>query len=362
MRFYCLIDKKTAASSPSYASMDGEGQGRADNMNDNKETTEGNETPAPEGREKGVSIQPMNAGSHLPGRAALTPPPPSAPAEFLKSQNHLERDEVARQPGPAPVTPPPASVPTEFLEIQEWKDSAAKGPDGMMQDFLKSALFPPREFETGIWPAPWPEEEQTETESQPAPVEVDEPVRVRGLPLGRGEEITRVLRPDEGLSDSIPSAGQALILTNRRLIAFRGVEGFRDTHVAKPSDIRQFSVRTGQRNWTAILQGILMMVSGGFLYLVVGYWLTGQISGPNVPVLNIDVAPLIALLIILAGLLVLLQNYFTRPAGAVIFRGRGVEFSFPFRSALDVQQIYEFVDLVQRAAQQSGGPSDAETP
>ena len=117
-----------------------------------------------------------------------------------------------------------------------------------------------------------------------------------------------------------------------------------------------------QRNWTAILQGILMMVSGGFLYLVVGYWLAGQISGPNVPVLNIDVAPLIALLIVLAGLLVLLQNYFTRPAGAIIFRGRGVEFSFPFRSALDVQQIYEFVDLVQKAAQRNGGQSDAESP
>ena len=335
---------------------------RASNMNDNEQTIQENETPAPEKRDTGVSIHSMSAGSHPQSRSALTPPPPSAPEEFLKAQNHSVRDEVAEQSAPAPVTPPPASVPTEFLGIQEWKDSAAKGPDVLMQDFLKSTPFPPKEFETGIWPALWPEEEQAEAEMEPAPAEVDEPVRVRGLPLGRGEEITQVLRPDEGLSDAIPSAGQALILTNRRLIAFRGVEGFRDTHVARPSDIRQFSVRTGQRNWTAILQGILMMVSGGFLYLVVGYWLTGQISGPNVPVLNIDVAPLIALLIILAGLLVLLQNYFTRPAGAVIFRGRGVEFSFPFRSALDVRQIYEFVDLVQRAGQRNGGPSDGETP
>ena len=331
-------------------------------MNDNEEIIHENESPAPDGREAGAFIHSMAGGSHPQGRPALTPPPPSAPGEFLKAQSHSVNEEVVRQPAPIQVTPPPASVPTEFLGIQEWKDSAARGPDGLMQDFLKSTPFPPREFETGIWPAPWPEEEQTETELETGTVEVGEPVRVRGLPLGRGEEVTRVLLPNEGLSNNIPSAGQALILTNRRLIAFRGVEGFRDTHVARPSDISQFSVRTGQRNWTAILQGILMMVSGGFLYLVVGYWLAGQISGPNVPVLNIDVAPLIALLIILAGLLVLLQNYFTRPAGAVIFRGRGVEFSFPFRSALEVQQIYEFVDLVQREAQRNGGQSDAESP
>ena len=191
---------------------------------------------------------------------------------------------------------------------------------------------------------------------------VDEPARIRGVPMIRDEQITRVLLPDEGLTDTFPPSGQALILTNRRLIAFRGVEGFRDTHVARPSDISQFSIRTGQRNWTAILQGFLMMVGGGLLYLVVGYWLTGQIGGPNVPVLNIDVAPLIALLIILAGLLVLLQNYFTRPAGAVIFRGTGIEIAFPFRSALDVRQIYEFVDLVQKAAQRNGAVSGVDTP
>jgi len=101
-----------------------------------------------------------------------------------------------------------------------------------------------------------------------------------------------------------------------------------------------------------------MVATLGFGHFVVGafmFWLAGQISGPNVPVLNIDVAPLIALLIILAGLLVLLQNYFTRPAGAVAFRGAGVEIAFPFRSALDLGQIYDFVEMV-RVAQQSAEP------
>lgn len=330
-------------------------------MHDSQETIQERETSELEAGEPDAFVRLDNAHSIL---RALTPPPPSAPSEFLKAQNHPLRDEVAQQAGPAPVTPPPASVPAEFLVIQQSKDPSARSPDRLMEAFLESMSSPPREFETGIWPVQWSEEEQEEqieAEPESASAEVAEPVRIRGFPLTRGEEITRVLLPDKGLSDTLPRSGQALILTSRRLIAFRGVDGFRDTHMARTSDIRQFSVRAGQRNWTAILQGLLMTVGGGLLYLIVGYWLAGQISGPNVPVLNIDVAPLIALLIILAGLLVLLQNYFTRPDGAVIFRGTGLEIAFPFRSALDVQQIYEFVDSVQNAAQRSSGPSDAET-
>ena len=173
--------------------------------------------------------------------------------------------------------------------------------------------------------------------------------RVREVALASGEEISLVFLPDEGIVESVPRSGQALILTDRRLIAFRGVEGFRDTHMALASEISQCSVRTGQRNWSAILQGLMIMVGGAFLYLIVGYWLAGQVSGPNVPVLNIDVAPLIALLIILAGLFVLASNYFMRPAGALIFHGDGVEIAFPFRSSLRLEQVYDFVDRTQAA-------------
>ena len=330
-------------------------------MNNNESTIEKHEATKPEVRVPDTPVISKSAPSGRQGGPALTPPPPSAPGEFLDAQNHSDGFLPSAPVSPYPVTPPPPSVPTEFLDVQQWKDTSSSGPAGLMEDFLKSDPPPPKEFETGVWPLQWQEEEPAQAEMEGTLVEVGEPVRLRGVPLVQGEEITRVMLPDDGLSDVLPPSGQALILTSRRLIAFRGVEGFRDTHVARTSDIRQFSVRTGQRNWTAILQGILMMAAGGFLYLVVGYWLAGQISGPNVPVLDIDVAPLIALLIILAGLLVLLQNYFTRPAGALIFRGPGVEIAFPFRSALNLQHIYEFVDLVQRAGQRYGVASDSET-
>ncbi len=321
----------------------------ASDMNDNKETVQAPESQRPESRARYASARP------------LTPPPPSAPGEFLKAQCHPVRLEAARPPGPAPVTPPPASVPAEFLASQQWKEPSGEGPAGLMENFLASAASSsPGGYDSGIWPLQWREEEPAAAGSESV-ADAGEPVRVRGVPLARGEEIIQALLPGEGLSDTPPPSGQALILTNRRLIAFRGAESFRDTHMTRTSGISQFSVRTGQRNWTAVLQGILMMVGGGLLYLVVGYWLAGRISGPSVPVLNIDVAPLIALLILLAGLLVFLQNYFARPEGAVIFRGTGIELAFPFHGALDVKQIYEFVDLVQMSTQRNGGGPDAET-
>ncbi len=332
------------------------------NDNDNKETSHKNETPATERREADTPGLSKRAVSNPPARPLEIPPPSSAPREFLKAQSCPVFHQVAQQPAPAPVTPPPTSAPTEFLAVQQWKKPSEKGPAGLMDDFLESAgTGPPPEFDSGIWRLQDQGVEAEADKTNSAAADAGQPMRIRGIPLARDEEITRILLSNEGLSDTLPPSGQALILTNRRLIAFRGAEGFRDTHMAKTSDIKQFSIRTGQRNWNAILQGVLMMAGGGLLYLVVSYWLAGQIRGPNIPALNIDVAPLITLLIILAGLLVLLQNYFTRPAGAIVFRGAGLELGFPFHSALDIEQIYEFVDLAQITTQRNGGAADAET-
>ena len=282
--------------------------------------------------------------------APITPPPPSAPTEFLESQWLLVSSTLSVDgDNEAALTPPPPSAPSEFLFAQ-WSDGEATDVD-------IREIAPP-DFEAAIMVSIQSLEQLKKLESQPETAReettADEleaveasPFRIRGVPLGRAEEISRVFLPNEGLVDSVPRTGQALILTNQRLIAFRGVEGYRDTHMAMSSEIAQCSVRTGQRNWTAIAQGLMIMVGGAVLYLIVGYWLAGQVSGPNVPVLNIDIAPLIALLIVLAGVFILASNYFTRPAGALIFHGEGMEIAFPFRSSLDVQQVYDLVDLAQ---------------
>lgn len=284
------------------------------------------------------------------------PPPPSAPGEFLISQwiGSLAPAKSYRGVG-GPLAPPPPSAPAEFLSAQ-WLDGAV--PDlgleatdvAVFQDAVPDSVDSSSQLES-LSEISGPSDETPPPDDGELPDRSDQAaaVRLREVALSRDEAVSLVFLPDKGLVDEVPRSGQALILTNHRIIAFRGVEGFRDTHMALASEISQWSVRTGQRNWGAILQGLMIMVGGGFLYLIVGYWLAGQVSGPNVPVLNIDVAPLIALLIILAGLFILASNYFTRPAGALIFRGTGVEIAFPFRSSLALGEVYDFVDRAHSA-------------
>ena len=286
------------------------------------------------------------------------PPPPTAPTEFLRSQwLELQPPSKNYRKTGDPLAPPPASAPEEFLSAQ-WmggvvpETSASETDQAIFENALPAAIECSSQLHSlGVEPGPSVESPATGGGGIPERGIEAAPTRIREVALAPDEEITMVFLPDEGVVDSVPRTGQALILTSDRLIAFRGMEGFRDTHMAMASEISQCSVRTGQRNWTAILQGLTIMAGGAFLYLIVGYWLAGQVSGPNVPVLNIDVAPLIALLIILTGLLVLASNYFTRPAGALIFHGEGVDIAFPFRSSLGLAQVYDFVDrahLVRR--------------
>ena len=300
------------------------------------------------------------------------PPPPSAPGEFLTSQWIGPSAPVKSYRGVGePLAPPPPSAPGEFLSAQ-WLDGAIPGPRPEASDLAVFRDAVPDSIGSSSQLESLAAELELTDETPPMADGEDSgggdkavAARLREVPLALDEEVALVFLPDEGLVDAVPRAGQALILTNHRIIAFRGVEGFRDTHMALASEISQCSVRTGQRNWAAILQGLMIMVGGGFLYLVVGYWLAGQVSGPNVPVLNIDVAPLVALLIILAGLFVLASNYFTRPAGALIFHGEGWEISFPFRSSLGLGEVYDFVDRAhsarwRRAAAGAGGGLDGD--
>ena len=282
------------------------------------------------------------------------PPPPSAPGEFLASQWIGSLTPVVSYGRVGePLAPPPPSAPGEFLTAQ-WSDGVIpelqddEGNLAIFRDAVPDCIVSSSQLEALAADSVLSDETLPPSDDEVRDdIEEAVTVRLREVPLAPDEDISLVFLPGEGLVDEVPRSGQALILTNQRLIAFRGVEGFRDTHMALASEITQCSVRTGQRNWGAILQGLMIMIGGAFLYLIVGYWLAGQVSGPNVPVLNIDVAPLIALLIILAGLFILASNYFTRPAGAIIFHGLGVEIAFPFRSSLGLGEIYEFVDRVQ---------------
>ena len=201
----------------------------AGNMNENEETTQEQKTLQPESEVADTPVLNASALSTRKGNSVLTPPPPSAPGEFLKAQSTPVLSQVSDPTGPSTVTPPPASVPTEFLDVQQWKETPVDGPAGLMYDFLKSASPTwHREFESGTWPLMWEEEETAEPEEETTATDSEEPVRIRGVVLARGEEITRVLLPDEGLSDALPGAlvepprGRARDLVNGRTIVRDG--------------------------------------------------------------------------------------------------------------------------------------------
>ena len=173
---------------------------------------------------------------------------------------------------------------------------------------------------------------------------LEEPAKVREIVLQRGEEVTHIFCPSDGLAAELPANGEVLVLTNERIIAFCQSDSRRETYLVPTSEMKHAVVKAGSRNPATLLQGILMMFVGLMAYVIIGYWLASQLDGPTVPVLNMDLGPLIALVITFAGLGLIAEVYFTKPNGTVAFQAEGVQFSFPFRGEAAVAQVYDVVN------------------
>jgi len=98
---------------------------------------------------------------------------------------------------------------------------------------------------------------------------------------------------------------------------------------------------------------LLLIIGGIFL----AYWLTGQFSGPSVPVLKMDTGPLLVLIVVLIGLVLIGRYYFAKEDGSVIFQGSNWVFAFPYRSDRAGQDIYQVVNSVFAARQARNGYS-----
>ena len=114
--------------------------------------------------------------------------------------------------------------------------------------------------------------------------------------------IIQVFCPDRGLTQEPPVRGKVLITTNQRILAFSRDDDRNDTYLVPIEELKGVAVKTGDRSYGSLFQGLLLIIGGIFLYLVVAYWWTGQFTGPSVPVLNIDAGPLMVLLVVLIGL------------------------------------------------------------
>ena len=174
---------------------------------------------------------------------------------------------------------------------------------------------------------------------------------IRKVSLLSGETVTHTFCPEEGLIPHPREEGRMLVLTNRRVIAFGRRDGTRETVLMPVEEVKAVAVNAGRRSKGTLFQGGLMVMAGVFFYVLLAYWLTGQVDGPSIPVIRMDLLAFLVFLGILSGIGIMAQFYFGRPDGEVTFQGDGVKVTFPFRGKTAEDQIYQVVDATFAARQ-----------
>ena len=182
--------------------------------------------------------------------------------------------------------------------------------------------------------------------------------QVRGVVLRPGETLNNVFTPELGLTETPPLTGQVLITTNQRVLAFCHNDGRNETFLVPVDELHSVAVKSRSRNAISILQSTVLGAGGILLYLVVAYWLTGRFDGPNVPWINIDIGPLLVLLVALVAVFLLGRHYFSKEDGSVIFQGNNWSFEFPYRGERASQEIYQVVNSLFAARVSRDGYTD----
>ena len=180
---------------------------------------------------------------------------------------------------------------------------------------------------------------------------------IRRVALLSGEGIIQVFCPDRGLTEEPPVRGKVLITTNQRILAFSRDDDRNETYLVPIEELKGVAVKTGDRSYGSLFQGLLLIIGAIFLYLVVAYWLVGKFTGWSVPVLNMDTGPLMLMIVVLIGLGLFVRYYFGREDGSIIFQGSSWVFAFPYQSDRARQDIYTVVNSVFAARQARNGYS-----
>ena len=168
--------------------------------------------------------------------------------------------------------------------------------------------------------------------------------QIRNVALLPGEWVNHVFCPMEGLVPEPPAAGQTLVATNQRILAFNLGDRKSDLFVAPLDDLRGVSLNPGVRSPGSVLQGTLLILGAMFIYLVLAYWLTGTFEGPNVPIINMDLGALVVLAAAIVGAIYIGRQYFTRQWGTVTMHGTNWSFTFPFLGGAPGREIYQVIN------------------
>jgi hypothetical protein len=182
-------------------------------------------------------------------------------------------------------------------------------------------------------------------------------VYIRDVALLPGEKVTRIFSPDLGLINETPEAGQVLITTNRRILAFTNRDGREETFLAFVEELKGVAVKSGSRRGGSPLQALLLAAGGIFLYVAFAYWVAGRVGGPNIPILNMDFGPFILMIGALLGAVLAGRYYYGKRDGSVTFQGSSWIFVFPYRGDVARENIYRVVNTLFAARDSSIGYS-----
>jgi hypothetical protein len=170
--------------------------------------------------------------------------------------------------------------------------------------------------------------------------------QIRDVSLLQGEKVTHVFSPQNGLLEEPSSTGRLLITTSHRIVSFSNGQGNHETLLVPVEELKGVVVKSGTRNPNSLIQGLILVVSGLIIYFVLSYWITGHFDGPSVPIINIDLAPLIILLgLVFAGWM-LGKHYFTSASGSVTFQGSNWVFTFPYTGEKASSEVHQLVKTV----------------
>ncbi|MEC9308953.1 MAG: hypothetical protein VX966_05550 [Chloroflexota bacterium] len=170
--------------------------------------------------------------------------------------------------------------------------------------------------------------------------------QIRNVELLADETIAASFSSTKGIVPEPTSYGTLLVITSERLLSFTESNNQREALIVPLEDLDGITVKHGYRKNWSLLQGILMIISGLFLYLALSYWVTGQWNGPSVPLINIDLGPLVVLVVIALTLWLGSKFYFGRRRGNIMFQGGNWVVSIPATGPDSESQMYELTNLI----------------
>ncbi len=167
--------------------------------------------------------------------------------------------------------------------------------------------------------------------------------RIRGVPLLPQEWVKHSFTPADGISQEPSATGRLLVTTNQRIISFSQGQKGDETVLVPVDELNGVVVKPEARSSGSLLQGLLLLVAGGLIYLISGYWLADRLQGPNIPIINLDVWALVILGALIWGGWLIGHHYFARELGQVTFQGGNWAFSFPYTGEKPTAEVHQVI-------------------